>query len=90
MAKITNTSRETLNFITGVKDGVAITESLKAGETREMAVDEADAQYQGRLVAGLISVDGASSPVAARAARATAPAERRTAQTLSGDAAVRE
>ncbi len=90
MAKITNNSRETLNFITGVKDGNAITESLKAGETRAIDVHPSDAQVNGRRLAGLITIEGWEAPVARRFKEAGPASERRTAQTLGGDAPVRD
>ncbi|QDM32095.1 hypothetical protein FNL55_12685 [Tardiphaga sp. vice352] len=89
MAKITNLTRDTMSFITGVRDGAAVTESLKAGETRDIAVDLADAQLQGRILAGSVGIEGPALAPAKSAARQPA-AERRTASTLGGDATVRE
>lgn len=90
MAKITNLTRETLNFITGIENGFAVTESIAGGETKEIRVDADDAQFKGRILAGVISVEGAVAPSAKRHASTAAAGERRSAPTLGGAAAVRE
>ena len=89
MAKITNLTRDTMNFVTGVKDGAALTESLKPGETGDINVDPADAQLQGRLLSGAIAIEGGAAVPTKAPARPTA-VDRRTASTLSGDVSVRE
>lgn len=89
MAKITNLTRETLNFITGIRDGAAATESLKGGETKEIAVDLHDAQLRGRILSGVIAIEGDVAP-SAKPHAAAPSAERRTAPTLGGTASVRE
>lgn len=56
--KITNNTRETLNFnLKGnAKDGVPPTGSVAPGETEDLDLDPADPQVQGRILAGAISV----------------------------------
>jgi hypothetical protein len=90
MAKITNLTRETLNFVTGIENGVAITDSIAGGETKDVRVDADDAQFKGRVLAGVISIDGAVTPSAKRQAGPAAAGERRSVPTLGGAAAVRE
>lgn len=66
MPRLTNNTRETIDFIVkgNAKDGVPLTESLKPGETREIdAID--NATYQGRVVAGSITVANAGRATAA-------------------------
>lgn len=66
MPKITNNTREVIDFIVkgNAKDGVPPTESLKPGETRDIdAVD--NATYQGRVFAGAVTVVGATRTPAA-------------------------
>jgi ferredoxin-NADP reductase len=89
MTEITNNTRESMSFTTGVKDGAAITESLKPGETRDIKVNVQDAQLRGRALSGAISIKGgigASVEVQAAGSKS----ERRTASTLAGDAPVRD
>jgi hypothetical protein len=59
MTEITNNTRETLNFVVGVKDGQPVTEDVKAGETKDIAVDPEANDVKGRSLAGAITV-GAS------------------------------
>jgi len=64
--KITNNTREVMDFIVkgAAKDGVPPTDSLKPGETRDIdAVD--NATYQGRVLAGAITVAGTARATAA-------------------------
>lgn len=56
MAKITNLSRQGLDFVVGVKNGAAITENVPAGETRDLDVDLNSATVKGRVASGLITV----------------------------------
>jgi hypothetical protein len=70
MHKVTNVSRTGLDFIVGVKDGAAITEHVKAGETREIAIDAESATVKGRVLSGLITI----APVVRRTAKSENPA----------------
>lgn len=70
MAKVTNISRTGLDFIVGVKDGAAITEHVKAGETRDIEVDLESATVKGRQASGLITI----APVVRRTAKSENPA----------------
>ncbi len=66
MPKITNNTREVMDFIVkgNAKDGVPPTESIKPGESRDIdAVD--NATYQGRVLAGAITVASATRAAAA-------------------------
>lgn len=56
MAKITNLSRQGLDFVVGSKNGVAITENVPAGETRDLEIDPNSATVKGRVASGLITV----------------------------------
>lgn len=93
MAKITNNTRGTMDFITGVQDGVAVTDSVKAGETKEVnLMDPNDPVVRGRILAGAISINGGSPALAAVASTqgsAAAKADRRVATTLAGDVPVK-
>jgi hypothetical protein len=68
MARITNNLRSTVNLVTGVKDGVAVTEAIRASETKEVKADTESAHFKGLLAAGAISVDDKAVAKAARAA----------------------
>lgn len=67
MARVTNLTRSGMDFIVGVKDGAAVTEHLKAGETRELDIDLNSATVKGRLAVEAIKIG--------------APARRATAKT---------
>ena len=67
MRQVTNLTRFGMDFIVGVKDGAAITEHVKAGETRTIDIDVESATVKGRLAAGVIKIG--------------APARRATAKT---------
>ena len=67
MARVTNLTRAGMDFIVGVKDGAAVTDHLKAGETREINIDLDSAVVKGRI--------------AAEAIRIGAPARRATVKT---------
>ncbi len=56
MAKVTNNTREKMDFVVGAKDGEPITENLAAGETRDLDIDLESATVKGRLASGLITV----------------------------------
>ena len=56
MAKVTNLTREGMDFIVGVKDGAALTEHLKGFETREIAIDVESVTVRARLHAASISI----------------------------------
>jgi hypothetical protein len=71
MARVTNLTRSGMDFIVGVKDGAAVTEHLKAGETRDLNIDVESATVKGRLVADAIKIG--------------APARRATAKTENAD-----
>lgn len=78
MARVTNLTRETMDFIVGRgKDGVPETSSLAPGETREIDVSR-DGRTRARQRAGAIAIDGDSGKPL------------RTVQTLSGELPVRE
>lgn len=56
MVQVTNLSRDTLNFTLGSKNGQPITDHVKAGETKEIAIDLNSPQVQARVRANLIKV----------------------------------
>lgn len=56
MARVTNLTRAGMDFIVGVKDGAAVTEHLKAGETRDLKIDVESATVKGRLAADAIRI----------------------------------
>ena len=66
MPQITNLGRSGLDFVVGAENGVAHTEHLRAGETRDLAVDVTSAQVRGRVLAGLIEVEGLKTTPARR------------------------
>lgn len=63
--KITNTTRDqTLNFVTTgkVKDGVASTESVAPGETKDIDLHDAElARLAGEVIAGRVNVPKATA-----------------------------
>lgn len=67
MVRVTNLTRAGMEFNVGVKDGAAVTDHLKAGETRDLEIDVESATVKGRLAVGAISIG--------------APARRATAKT---------
>lgn len=56
--KITNNTRDTLDFIVSgkAKNGVPPTDFVEAGETKDIDVDVNDPVVQGRIRSGAISV----------------------------------
>lgn len=56
--KITNHTREPLSFVVRgkAKDGVPPTGTIAPGATEDLDVDPNDAQLQGRILAGAVSV----------------------------------
>ena len=65
MVKITNHTRGTMDFITAIKDGAAVTEHVDGGETKEIGLlNPDDPTVRGRVLAGAISVDGEAGSAA--------------------------
>ena len=56
MAKVTNLTRSGMDFVVGVKNGVALTEHVKPDETRDLAIDMNSATVKGRVLSGAISI----------------------------------
>lgn len=56
MAKVTNLTRSGMNFVVGVKDGVALTEHIKPDETRDINIDMNSATVRGRVLSSAIRV----------------------------------
>jgi len=69
MPKITNNTKRVLNFVTSVKDGKAITDELKPGETKVVEADMNSAQVKGMLHAGAISLEKRAASKATKAAK---------------------
>ena len=58
MANVTSHAATTLTFVTGVKDGEPVVESLRPGETRDIALRENDPIVEGYRLSGAITVEG--------------------------------
>ena len=56
MISITNTHRADLEFMTGVKAGEPTFETVKAGETKNVAISAEDNIVVARVNAGMITV----------------------------------
>lgn len=56
--RITNLHSKTLEFVTGVKDGAAVLEAIKPGETKSVSA-KGDVMVEAYRNAGLITVDSA-------------------------------
>jgi len=69
MVAITNNTRGPLSFrVQGkAKDGVPPTESVEAGETKDIDVDTESARYKGHVLSGAISVPGGAAKKAGAA-----------------------
>ena len=57
MPNVTNNTRETMDFVTGFKDGEAMTESVAPGETKNVPLNMDDPVVKGRIAAQAITVD---------------------------------
>lgn len=70
MTKITNNTRQTLDFVVAgkAKDGVPPTKSIEPGETADLDVDVNRSQFRGRVLSGAITVSQAVADKAAAAA----------------------
>lgn len=90
MTNVTNRTRETINIIVGVKDGAAITDSVKAGETKDIDImDVESAAVQGLILSAAIEIDGEAAAAPRKRAAAQASAGR-SAPTLGGEHPIRE
>lgn len=59
--KLTNLTNANMDFVTGVKDGALVTESLAPRETRDIKVRENDPTLVARLHAGSVRAEGAKA-----------------------------
>lgn len=77
MPRIRNDTTQTLDFIVSgaATNGVPPTDSIAPGETKDIDVDENDATYQGRIIAGAIVAVGAKPAKPAKPSNRVSPAE---------------
>lgn len=67
--KLTNNTNSTLEFVTGSRDGEAVTEALRPGETRTIAgIKSDDKVLAARLFVGAVRVADTSSKASRKAA----------------------
>lgn len=64
--KVTNMSREPVNFLTGIKDGEPVTDHLEPNEAKEIELDTDSAHVRGMILAGLITVPKSAERAAAK------------------------
>lgn len=58
MPNVTNNTRGTVDLIVGVKDGLAQTEGIRAGETKDVDIDPNDPRVQVLVNTGVITIQG--------------------------------
>lgn len=61
MPNITNNTRQTIDFVVGVRDGAAQTDSVKAGETKAIDVKSDDPKLGAYRAAGAITINASKA-----------------------------